>query len=163
MGRTIQPARFHQGVPQVQVLAYATGQVFKRGAPVVDDVNGQIVETAADPQSIRGIALQDAGTGPGYGLADSTSIVFATGRAQEVSVAIADRHTNFTARGVNGGTDPVVPTQTHIGEQYSLAKVGNDWVIDMANPTTPAVEIVDILPELNAFVFKFIESVLAMP
>jgi hypothetical protein len=168
MGVTITTSKVGGGgdaVEEVQRFKYATGQVFKKGAPVIDDAAGEVVECGADPQSILGVALQGAGTGPGYGVANEADVVVATGRSQEVSVAMANRRTRFKTRGVNGGTDPVLPLQTHIGEQYSLAKVGNDWVIDLANAATPAIEITDIFPDdgLNLFEFKFLESVLARP
>lgn len=165
MGRRPNVARTpYGGSAQVQAMRYATGQVFKEKALVIDDANGEVVECGADPQSILGIALQGAGTGLGFGLPNSDQVTVVTGRNQEVSVAIADRVSHFSARGVNGGTDPVLPLQTHIGEQYSMAKVGDDWVIDIANPTTPCVEIVDIVPAPdNFFIFKFLESVLSKP
>jgi hypothetical protein len=165
MGRRPNVAKTpYGGAPQVQAMKYATGQVFKSYAMVVDDANGEVVECGADPQSILGVALQGAGTGPGFGFPNAAETTVVTGRNQEVSVALADRVSHFSARGVNGGTDPVLPLQTHIGEQYSLAKVGDDWVIDIANPTTPAVEIVDIVPAPdNFFIFKFLESVLSKP
>ena len=80
-------------------------------------------------------------------------------------MAKANRTSRFITRAVNGGTDPVAPLQTHIGEQYGVAKVGDDWVIDMAETGAKVVEIVDIFPSdgLNLFEVKFIESVLAHP
>lgn len=163
MGKKFIPSRNFKTVPQVQRIAYATGQVFKKGALVVDDVNGQIVECGADPASILGVALEAAGSGPGYEMANASTIAFVTGRLQEVSIAIADRDTQFKGRGVNGGTDPVIPLQTHVGEKYGVAKVGDDWVIDFADAVATRIQITDILPETNEFLFKFLEANLARP
>ena len=167
MGRYFENARDAKTVPVVKTVNYATGQVFKKGAVLVDDANGQYVECGADPASIAGVALQAAGTGPGYDPANAAEVVFATGRMQEVSMLVADRSTVFSGRAVNGGTDPVLPLQTHIGEQYGIAKVGNDWVIDMAETTAKSVEIVDIVAAEGGaagfFLFKFLEAVLAHP
>lgn len=149
--------------PQVQSLKYATGQTFTNRALVVDNANGEVVECGADPVSVLGVAMQGAGTGPGYQLANSDVTAVVTGRNQEVSVAIADRSTIFSARGVNGATDPVIPLQTHIGEQYGVAKVGTEWVIDFAETVTKVVEIVDIDIDGNFFLVKFLEAVLARP
>lgn len=166
MGRRFQVAK-HAVQEQTQTIAYATGQTFKRGALLIDDANGEVVECSTDPAAVLGVAGQGAGTGPGYDMANASEIVFATGRAQEVSIAMADRTSIFSGRAVNGGTDPVVPLQSHIGEQYGVAKVGDDWVIDMAETASPVLEIVDIVPALGGqsgfFLFKFLESVLARP
>lgn len=149
----------NNAAPRVQCMAYATGQVFKAQALVVLNANGEIVECGADPVAVLGIALNGAGTGPGYDLPNSSVTTVVTGRVQEVSVLIANDTDEYYARGVNGATDPVLPLQTHIGEQYGVAKVGNDWVIDFAEVTVKSVEITDILPESNHFVFKFLKTV----
>lgn len=150
-------------VPRVQSMAYATGQTFKAGALVVKNSAGEVVECGADPASVEGVALQGAGTGLGYDLPNSSQTVVVTGRSQEVSVAIADDEQEFSGRAVNGGTDPVLPLLTHIGEQYGVAKVGNDWVIDMAEVTAKVVEITDIDAGTNMFLFKIIDSVRNRP
>lgn len=155
----------NNAAPRVQVLAYTTGQTFKAGALVVITAAGEVSECGADPAAVYGVALQGAGTGPGYDLPNSSVTTVVTGRAQEVSVLVANRSTEFYARGVNGGTDPVLPLQTHIDEQYGVAKVGNDWVIDFAETVAKVVEIVDIVPAPhgNFFICKFLESVLVAP
>lgn len=164
MGRRFQPARNAKTVPQVQSIQYATGQVFLKGALVVDSVNGELVECGADPVSILGVTLEPCGGKPGYGVPNADQVTVTTGRQQEVSVAIADRDTQFSGRAVNGGTDPVVPLQTHIGEKYGVAKVGNDWVIDMAETVATRIQITDVdLYGNNLFLFKFLEANLARP
>lgn len=149
----------NNAAPRVQAMAYATGQTFKAQALVVLNANGEVVECGADPAAVLGIALNGAGTGMGYDLPNSSVTTVVTGRAQEVSVLIANDTDEYYGRGVNGGTDPVLPLQTHIGEQYGVAKVGVDWVIDFAEVTTKVVEITDILPESNSFVFKILKTV----
>ena len=164
MGRRFQPARNAKTVPQVQSIQYATGQVFLKGALVIDTVNGEVVECGADPASILGVALEPCGGKPGYGVPNADQVTVTTGRQQEVSIAIADRDTQFSGRAVNGGTDPVVPLQTHIGEKYGVAKVGNDWVIDMAEAAAVKIQITDVdLYGGNMFLFKFLEAALARP
>src|SRR5689334_23533044 len=109
MGLRFLPARNTKTVPQVESMQYATGQTFLKGALVVDNVNGEIIECGADPASILGVALENVDSKPGYGVPNAAQVTVTTGRVQEVSVAIADRQTQFSGRGVNGGTDPVVP------------------------------------------------------
>lgn len=166
MGRSFNTAREAKTVPTVRAYTATAAQTFKKGALVVDAAAGTVSEAGADPASILGVALQGAFTGLGYGSANADEIVFATGREGQVSVAIADRNTVFSARGVDGGTDPVTPLLTHIGEQYGVAKVSDDWVVDIAEVTTKVVEIVDVVNPDRAdgfFLVKFLEAVLAMP
>jgi hypothetical protein len=155
----------NNAAPRVQSIAYATGQTFKAQALVVLNSAGEVVRSEEHPAAVLGVALQGAGTGMGYDLPNSSVTTVVTGRVQEVSVLIADRRTEFYARGVNGGTDPVLPLQTHIGEQYGVAKVGNDWVIDLAETTAKVVEIIDIIPAPDGsfFLCKFLEAVLVSP
>jgi hypothetical protein len=150
-------------VPRVQSMVYATGQTFKDGALVVKNANGEIVECGADPAAVEGVALAAVGTGYGYGLPNSDVTNVVTGRLQELPVAIADGEQEFSARAINGATDPVLPLQTHIGEQYGVAKVGDDWVIDMAEVTTKVIEITDTMPETNRFLCKFLATVRGRP
>jgi hypothetical protein len=167
MGRKMNTARFPgsgTGAPEVQVLTYTAGQTFLPYALVVAAAAGTIEECGADPASILGVALGGAARNPGYGMANDAQTGFVTGRLAEVPVAIANRSTVFSARGVNGGTDPVIPLATHITEQYGVAKTaGGDWVIDFAETVAVAVEIVDIDVDNNFFLFKFLEDVLQRP
>lgn len=171
MGRIFQPARMAQageGVPLVQAMKYATGQVYLKGALVIDDANGELVECGADPAAILGVSLQACGTGLGYGSSNETQIVYATGRQQVTSIAIATRVVEFSGRAVNGGTDPVTPLQTHIGEVYGVLRTAaGEWVIDMAETTNTRLEITDIVEADGVaggfFLFKFLEANLARP
>lgn len=165
MPRGIETSKTYGGdsVPEVQRLQYATGQTFKKGALLIDNTDGEVVECGADPAAVLAVALQGAGTGPGFNVANENEVTVRTGRLQEVSAALVNRRARFHTRAVNGGTDPVLPLQTHIGEQYGVAKVGDDWVIDMAETVALVVEITDIFPDINAFEFKFLEAVMARP
>lgn len=162
MGRRIQPARMiGTGVPSVLSGGYTTGQTFKRGALIVFAATGLLSECGADPALVSGVALEDAGSKPGWDAANSPAQI--TGRVQEVSYAVADRHTVFSMRGINGGTDPLTPTQTMIDEQYGVAKVGNDWVLDQAEVAAPVFEVVDIDIDNKIFFCKFLESKISLP
>lgn len=166
MGRSFNYARSAKTVPTIQSIEYKSGATFKKLALVIDDTNGQVDECGADPASVLGVALEGVATKLGFGEPYASQTVFATGREAEVSVCIADRLTEFSARGVNGGTDPVAPLQTNIGEQYGVAKVNDDWVIDLAEITAKVVEITDIVLEADGtgfFICKFLESVLSRP
>jgi hypothetical protein len=156
------PARNPTGTPNVQAMRVTAAQTFKRGALVADTAAGTISECGADPTSVLGVALQNAFSGPGNDLANSGSAVV-TGQNVECSVALADRVTVFSCRGVNGGTDPVTPAITNIGEVYGVAKVSDDWVLDLAETVATVCEIVDIDIDNKIFFVKFREAVLALP
>lgn len=161
MARGFNIARLPTGTPNIESIAYTAGQTFKVGALVIDTAAGTVSECGADPAAILGVALQGAGTGPGFDNAGTPSVV--TGQRTEVSVALADRTTVFSCRGVNGGTDPVTPLQTHIGETYGVAKVGNDWVLDLAEVTVMSCKVVDIDIDNKIFFVKFREAFLSLP
>jgi hypothetical protein len=162
MGRRIQPARGPgTGVPTVQSVEYTTGQTFKRGALVVFTAAGQVSECAATPTEVSGVALENAGSKPGYDAANSPSPV--TGRVQEVSIALADRLTVYSMRGVNGATDPSTPAQTNLNETYQVLKTGNDWVLDLATTANAVFEVVDIDIPNKIFFCKFVEARISLP
>ena len=165
MGRIIQPARVPgAGVAAPDIISgyYATGQTFIKGALLVHNSSGELTECGADPATVAGVALEKAGSKPGYDAANSPTVV--TGRVQEVSYAKANRQTVFSMRAVNGGTDPVTPTQTMIDEAYGVLKTGaGEWVLDQAETTAKVFEIVDIDIDNKIFFCKFLEAVLGTP
>lgn len=161
MARGFNIARTPSGTPNVVAYRPTAGQTFLKGALVVDTAAGTISECGADPASVLGVAMQGAFTGPGNNNADSPTVI--TGQALDCSVCIADRSQVFSCRGVNGGTDPVTPTQTMIGEEYGVAKTSGDWVLDLAETVAKVCEIVDIDIDNKIFFVKFREAVLALP
>lgn len=163
MPRGFNIGRLPSGTPNILSVRFTAAQTFRKGALVVDTAAGTVSECAADPTRVYGVAMEAAGSKPGgTGIANSPSYVTG-GSNNEVSVAIADRSQVFTCRGVNGATDPVTPLQTHIGELYGVAKVGNDWVLDIAEITTTVVVVEDIDVDNKIFLVKFKEAVLALP
>lgn len=162
MARGFNTARFPNGeAPSILSVVYTTGQTFKKGALLTYVAAGTVSECGADPAVVAGVALQAAGSGPGYEMANSPTQV--TGRVQEVSMAVADRSTVFSCRAINGATDPVTPLQTHIGESYGVAKVSNDWVLDIAEVTALVCTIVDVDIDNKIFFVKFREAVIQLP
>ncbi len=156
MGRLFQPARFPNGeAPQVQSMAYTTGQTFKTGAVLIFTAAGEVSEGGADPTPIVGVSLEAAGSKPGWDAANSPTVF--TGRVQEVSVAKADRSTIWSGRGTSD------PALTNIDEQYGIVKVGNDWIVDITDTTNLRIEIVDVDLDNKIFFFKWLEAQLAQP
>jgi hypothetical protein len=166
MGRIFQPARMPVGVGAPDVVSgfYTTGQTFLKGAVLVPDAaTGRVIEGAADPASILGVALENAGSKPGLSLNFDSLVVARTGQVQEVSYARANRITQFSGRMVNGGTDPVTPVQSDINKKYGLLKTGaGEWVVDQTETTNLSVIIVDADFDNKIVYFKFLEAVLAL-
>lgn len=156
-------------IPRVQEILYTAGQTFDRNSLVVLDVNGSVVECGANPAFVTGVALNGVGTKPGQDVANATQTLVYTGVETKVSVAIADREQEFSARGVNGATDPVTPLQAHIGQQYGVLKTaGGAWVINIADQVNVVVQITDIAIDTTGgnksfFVCKFIAAKTTLP
>lgn len=168
MGRIFQPARFSgASAPLSEQYPYTAGQVFLKGAVLIFDAGGNqgnVIEAAANPNNIVAVAEEAAGSRPGNQLSFDSSVVARTGSITIVNAAVANRVTIFSGRGVNGGTDPVVPAQTNVGVSYGILKTGaGEWVVNVADVVNTRVKVVDIDTTLNLFLFKFLESALAQP
>ena len=138
-------------------------QTFKKGALLVYVSAGTLSECGADPSTVNAVALEPAGSKPGWDAANSPTVI--TGRVQEASVCIIDRTMIFTGRFVTAaGGDPTTPTQTLIDEQYGVAKDANGlWYVDGDETSAKVVEIVDYDADLKLVKFKFLEAVLGQP
>lgn len=160
MPRVFQPARFAgSSAPEVQSMQYDVAQVFTKGAVLVYEggATGEVIEGAADPAAIVGVALEAANSKPGFGVGNAASIVATTGRAQEVSVAKANRQTIFTGRGTSA------PTLASIGVAYGIVKSGSDWIVDVTDVVNTRVRIIDVDVDNALFFFRFLEAALAQP
>jgi hypothetical protein len=167
MGRIFQPGRIPTGTsaPEVQSMFFTTGQAFLKGAIVVPDAaTGRIIEAAANPASIVGVALEAPSSKPGFSVNFDATVVARTGTVQEVSVAKANRLTIFTGRMVNGGTDPVTPVQADLDTAYGVLKTGaGEWVVNQADVATTRVRVIDIDIPLQLVFFRFLEANLTTP
>lgn len=167
MGRRFKPARTNgTTVPMIQSCKVTAAQTFKEGAVLQTAAAGTVSEGGADPTPILGIALQDAFSAPGNEVSHDSKVVARTGDVDFVSVAIADRFSQFSGRMTNAGAT-VAPLQTHIDQQYGVVKVGDDWTIDETDTTNVVLEIVDIVEAQGGdpgfHIFKFLEADLERP
>lgn len=159
MARTFLPARFPSGeAPSVLDVPYTAGQTFTKGALLVYTGAGTVSECGANPAKVAGVAGAAAGTEYGASAANNPTII--TGQNKEVPMLVADRVTVFSARGVNGATDPVVPTDANRHVSYGVSKVGSDWVVNIADTTNLVVKVVDIDIPNNVFFVKFLDAVI---
>lgn len=164
MGRIIQPTAFAGLTPEVVKRKYKTSEAIIAGSPVVFDANGELTLCGADPSVVDGIALEAAGSTPGYNLANDSDVVTVTGRVQEIAIAIANRFTRFSSRMEDGSGNIVTPTQTHIDEEYGITKdSAGEWYVDTSKTGASArVRIVDF-DDLGTkmVVWKFLEANIA--
>lgn len=157
-------ARTPAGAPITQQFPYKTGESIVKGSLVLMDANGELTLAGADPTVVLGVAMQKAGSGPGWDAADSPLVI--TGRNQNLIVALAGSIGGsmvFSGRAVNGGTDPVLPLATHRNESYGVANSGGIWYIDIAETSAKVVTIVDIDATQNIMYFVFIQAVCQLP
>jgi len=161
MGRTITVARTPgTTIPMITSGKYATGQTFKAGA-VLALSSGELI-SATSPitgATIVGIALEAAGSRPGYDMANASVTSVYTNREQEISYVRADPTIIFSGQLVNNSATPVAPAQTDIGVNYGLKDYSGEWYVDKNQTTTNAcVTIVDIDTQLNIVFFKILPA-----
>jgi hypothetical protein len=110
-----------------------------RGA-VLAITSGEVDAAGVNPATIYGVALQDAGTGPGFKNANNPSV--STGRQRRISVARATPQTVFAGKMTNGSAAYVAPTQADIGASYGITAYGSGattiWTVDKAKTASDA-------------------------
>ena len=163
-GRYIKAARtVSKSVPTITQRPYANGQTFKIGAVLIFDGSKNMIEASASPTTIAGIAAEPPASHPGFNAANSPTVI--TGSEQNVGVYDATPDNIFSMRGVNGGTDPVVPVQaTHVGVKYGAIKDANGiWALNIADTTNLIFEVIDIDIPNNIFFCKVLAAAALLP
>lgn len=151
----MQPARSGPGsVPSVTYGLYETAAAIVIGSVLIYDT-GNYDLAGADPALIAGVALQAAGTAPGYDAANSPVPI--TGRQQKIAVAIADRNTVFSAQLTNGSSTVVTPATTDVGSQYGITAYSGKWTVDRNKTGANArVQVIAIDLERNLVFFRWL-------
>lgn len=134
-------------------------------------VNGSLVVLTAgllnlcgaNPASILGVALQAIDTNPGFNLPYQSQTTVITGRSSKIPVALARGITIFTCRGVNGGTDPVIPVQTDVGVSYDVVNTAGIWNLNTASTANARVTVVDIDVAERIFYVRFVAANVQTP
>jgi hypothetical protein len=122
------------GVPPVRNQLYKTGAAIIRGTPLIYDTGELTIAAATPVAGIVGIALQAAGTAPGYDQMNSPTVN--TGRSQKISFAKAIATTVFASKLVNNTLNGtfIAPAVADIGVNYGLLKqtsvVTGVWCLD---------------------------------
>lgn len=151
-----------KGVPFIQRVVYTAAQTFKQGALLIATGAGvgTVVECAADPTEVSGVACDPADSAPGFQMANSPTIV--TGRSNEVSMILADLSEVFAIDGSSDGTTLAIPLQTNVNESYGVAKdAGGIWYLDLTETTTKVFNVVDFDTDTKVFYVKFLQAVIA--
>lgn len=160
MARAIFPAQFAQGMPPTQWLNYDSAETFVAGALLVFASDGELVECGTDPTLVSAVSLTPAGRGPGFQMGDNISQV--TNREYKCSVVLAEKTVIWSMRGVSGGTDPVTPALTNVGESYGAIETSDGtWAIDLAETTVKVFDIVGVDIANKIFYCKFNDAALA--
>lgn len=104
----------------------AATQTYKKGAVLIVNAAGFVLEGGADPDNILGIAVRDGQNGAAAG--DKTAETY-----------LALPHVYFVMN--IGGA--VATAQTQLGSKFGLVKEGDNWHVDTAEVAAVAVIIVD--------------------
>lgn len=154
-GQRFFPHNAGTGIPDIAELVADSAAAFKAGALVVVASDGELEECGTDPALVKGVALAAAGKGPGFNMADQPTVT-PTYRDNKVEIVLATPTQIFVGRGVNGGTDPVTPTQTQVGESFGVIKDSDGiWAVDISDTSNTRVEIVKIDIDNKLYFFKF--------
>lgn len=172
MPRVFIPATDSKTVPVVRSARYEETEDFLKGAVLGINAAGEVIElsSGAGVDDVVGVALESVASKPGWNAANDNLIVWRTGVVQEVSIVdlLKNPLQVFSGRLTNGSGVDVTPTQTLIGESRGLLRLSSgEWVVNEANTTNDAVQIVDIvlLPGSQAagnyVLFRFLDAVIA--
>lgn len=114
------PAYPNQG-RHIRRYPLAAAQSFLEGALVVLDANGDVTECGADPATILGVAMHDAGADPDTGY---------------MLVAVAKADTTFIFQG------SAAPVQADEGDAYGVLKDANGiWILDKTEAANTRLRI----------------------
>lgn len=157
MGRTFVAAQDAKTVPVTSNPVFDAAEVFIVGAVIGRAADGEAIELSSGAgvaaSSVIGVSLEAAGSRPGNNVANDNTVVFRTGVENRFSMVDLTRnpHQVFTGRLTDGAGVDVLPTQTMIGESRGLLRLANgEWVVNNADVTNDAVQIVDIVLSLGA-------------
>lgn len=143
MARVVSIARVPSGeIAEIRSEFYKSGQTFLKGEFLKVSTTGVEV-CSTSPTIAVGIALEDAGSRPGYDIGHSPSTI--TGRLQEISMAVLNKVTVFSLTG------NVTAAQLHIGVSYGVNVASNIWELDISDTTNKAFKVVDIDTTLDIF------------
>jgi hypothetical protein len=134
-------------VDNVLNFPVAAGVTFRKGRIVTKDGSGNLALPAANAvTNLLGVTMAAATAGvPAFGT--------------RVPVTLADPDVRFIGHlWTAGGSAIMTPTRAHIGVSYGWITISNYDYVDVDDVANPALQVQNIIPELNAVVFKFIAA-----
>ena len=158
MARVMNVARFPGGgIPNIQSMVYLAAEAIVKGSVLIDDGNGKVKLAATQPTTaVIGVALEDIATKPGFEPSHDSLTTVYTGRVAEVSVAIADLNTVWSAAAKSGTTI----AQTHVNEQHDIVLVSGVWQVDLSASGSPGCVVVDVDINESIVFFKWLSTVI---
>lgn len=158
-GRIMNTARFPGGgIPEVQSMLYKAAEAIVKGSVLILETTGEVKLAATQPTTgIQGVALEDIASKPGFDMSHDTQVTVRTGNVAEVSVAIANSTTIFSAAAKAGTT----PAATHIGEKHDIVLVSGVWQVDLSAAGAAGAIVVDVDLSFSGeeiVFFKFLPS-----
>ena len=158
MARVMNVARFPGGgIPSIQSMEYLAAESIVKGSVLIDDGSGQVKLAATQPTTgVVGVALEAIATKPGFNMSHENLVTVRTGRVAEVSVAIADLNTVWSAAAKAGTTI----AQTHVNEQHDIVLVSGVWQVDLSASGSAGCIVVDIDTNESIVFFKWLSTVI---
>lgn len=157
MARLMNVARFPGGgIPNIQSMEYLAAELIVKGSVLIDDSSGQVKLAGTKPTSgVVGVALEAIATKPGFNMSHENLVTVRTGRVAEVSVAIADLNTVWSAAPVTGTV-----AITDVNSTADIVLTSGVWQVDLANAASAGCVIVDIDILENIVFFKWLSTVI---
>lgn len=138
----------HPSYARVAHYRMNAAETFLQGEPVSVNADGELTESADDPQDadIMGIAV--AGPGDGTPINPDTGVAYATGDI--IGVYLPDPTTYFVTPNYSeagAAFNDTAPVVARIGDECGLSLIGGSWGVDIsaANNTCRIVDILDDL------------------
>ena len=158
MARVMNVARFPGGgIPNIQSMEYLAAELIVKGSVLIDDGAGLVKLAASQPTTVVvGVALEDIATKPGFNMSHENLVTTRTGRVAEVSVAIADLNTVWSAAAKSG----TAIAQTHVNEKHDIVLVSGVWQVDLSASGSPGCVVVDVDLNESIVFFKWLSTVI---
>ena len=158
MARVMNVARFPGGgIPNIQSMVFLASESIVKGSVLIDDGAGKVKLAATQPTTVVvGVALEDIETKPGFNMSHENLVTERTGRVSEISVAIADLNTVWSAAAKSGTTI----AQTHVSEKHDIVLVSGVWQVDLSADGSVGCVVVDVDIDEKIVFFKWLSTVI---
>lgn len=155
MSRSVQPARWDGGSPNVELGQYKSGETFLTGYPLIYD-SGELKEGGTDPTAIAGISAHPAGQGAGQQMGLGVTQVTGLG-TRPIHYYRADTTTVWSSPIAASGAI-TTPALTDLGVAYGLIKVGTQWCVDRSDTSNTRLVVTDIDIDNKLVFWRFLPA-----